>query len=59
MAESPEKPTELPTGELREITLRIPGEHFFCDTVALPSSLKQENVAEFAELVLTERGLSP
>ena len=59
MAESPEKPTELPTGELREITLRIPGEHFFCDTVALPSSLKQEKFAEFAEFVLNESGLSP
>jgi hypothetical protein len=39
MAETPEKSTELPVGELREITLRIPGEHFFCDSISLPSSL--------------------
>ena len=59
MAESPENPTELPTGELREITLRIPGEHFFCDTVSIPSSLKEEKFADFAEFVLNESGLSP
>jgi len=59
MVKSTEKSTELPVGELREVTLRIPGEHFFCDTVKLPSSLNREKFAEFAEFVLNEAGLSP
>ena len=59
MAETPEKSTELPVGELREITLRIPGEHFFCDSISLPSSLDSEKFAEFAEFTLNEGGLSP
>lgn len=59
MAESPEKSSELPVGELREITLRIPGEHFFCDTISLPNSLKAEKYQDFSEFVLNEGGLSP
>ena len=42
MADTLEKSPELPIGELREITLRIPGEHFFCDSISLPVSLKAE-----------------
>src|SRR5210317_1484741 len=30
---------DLPSGELHEITLRIPGEHFFCESFSLPSHL--------------------
>jgi hypothetical protein len=59
MAETPEKSTELPLGELREITLRIPGEHFFCDSISLPSSLDAGKFGEFAEFTLNEGGLSP
>ncbi len=59
MADTPEKPTELPIGELREITLRIPGEHFFCDSISLPTSVKAEKLQDFAEFVLNEGGLSP
>ena len=59
MAETPEKSSELPVGELREFTLRIPGEHFFCDTISFPTSLKAEKYQDFAEFVLSEGGLSP
>ena len=59
MAEPPEKSSELPVGELREITLRIPGEHFFCDTISLPNSLKAEKYQDFSEFVLNEGDLSP
>ena len=59
MAESAEKSTEFPVKELREVTLRIPGEHFFCDTISLPASIPREKVAEFAEFALNERGISP
>ena len=59
MAESPEKSTEFPVRELREVTLRIPGEHFFCDTISLPASIPREKVAEFAEFALNEGGISP
>ena len=34
-----ESTPDLPSGELREITLRIPGEHFFCESFSLPSHL--------------------
>ena len=47
MAEPPEKSSELPVGELREITLRIPGEHFFCDTISLPASLNADKYQDF------------
>jgi len=59
MAETPEKSSEFPVGELREFTLRIPGEHFFCDTISFPTSLKAEKYQDFAEFVLSEGGLSP
>ncbi len=59
MADTPEKTTDFPVGELRDITLRIPGEHFFCDTISLPASLKVEKYQEFAEFILNDGGLSP
>ena len=59
MADTPEKSPELPIGELREITLRIPGEHFFCDSISLPLSLKADKYQDFAEFALNEGGLSP
>lgn len=59
MADPSEKSTEFPTGELREITLRIPGEHFFCDTIEYPSSLKPDKFEDFVEFVLNEGNFSP
>ena len=59
MAETPEKSSEFPVGELREFTLRIPGEHFFCDTISFPTSLKAEKYQDFSEFVLNEGDLSP
>ena len=43
--------------ELREVTLRIPGEHFFCDTISLPALRipAEKRWQEFAEFAL-ERG---
>ena len=38
MSDEQESVSDLPMGELREITLRIPGECFFCETINLPPS---------------------
>ena len=38
MAENPDSPSDFPLGELREITLLIPGEHFFCETLSVRRS---------------------
>ena len=38
MSDEQDSASDLPLGELREITLRIPGECFFCETVDLPKS---------------------
>ena len=43
MSDEQQSGSDLPMGELREITLRIPGECFFCETINLPSSLPQKN----------------
>ena len=59
MADTPDKTIEFPSGEPRDMTLRIPGEHFFCDTISLPSSVKPEKYQDFAEYVLNDSGLSP
>ena len=54
MADPSDKSIEFPAGELREITLRIPGEHFFCDTIDIPASLKPDKYEDFIEFVLNE-----
>ena len=59
MADTPAKLPEFPVGELREITLRIPGEHFFCDSISLPVSLKADKYQDFAEFILNDGVLSP
>ena len=59
MADPSDKSIEFPAGELREITLRIPGEHFFCDTIDIPASLKPDKYEDFIEFVLNEGNLSP
>ena len=33
---------DLVFSDLSEITLRIPGEHFFCESITLPESLIKE-----------------
>ena len=38
MSDEKQNGSDLPVGELREITLRIPGECFFCETINLPGS---------------------
>ena len=43
MSDEQQSGSDLPMGELREITLRIPGSAFFCETINLPSSLPQKN----------------
>lgn len=48
MSDDLEIPADHPVGDLREVTLRIPGELFFCETVSLPASLDREaNAREF------------
>jgi hypothetical protein len=39
MVDKIEKSPSLSLGDLREVTLRIPGEHFFCESFDLPSNL--------------------
>ena len=39
MADKIEKSPSFSLRDLREVTLRIPGEHFFCESFALPASL--------------------
>ena len=51
--------SEVPAAELREVVLRIPGEHFFCETVEVPANLDPEDLLPFAEQCLREEGLSP
>ena len=59
MADSSEESPDLPVGVLREVTLRIPGEHFFCETIALPAQAKEEDFYEIAQLALGEERFSP
>ena len=42
MADKIDKSPNFSLGELREVTLRIPGEHFFCESLSLPSTLIRE-----------------
>ena len=37
MAEESQKDSELELLELRSFILRIPGEHFFCESVDIPA----------------------
>ena len=59
MAENSDKATDFPIGELREITLLIPGEHFFCETLPLPSGLATEDFWDFAQQALDLDSFSP
>lgn len=69
MSDEQDSLPHLPIGGLREITLRIPGECFFCETLELPSSLLKEadrennnwweKVEEFIFQVLGDPVFSP
>ena len=39
MADSDDKSPDFLLGDLREVTLRIPGEHFFCESFNLPRNV--------------------
>jgi hypothetical protein len=39
MADPNDKSPNVALGDLRDVTLRIPGEHFFCETLSLPDNL--------------------
>ena len=51
MSDEPESTPDLPSGELREITLRIPGECFFCETIALPASAEKSSETKSSDRI--------
>lgn len=59
MADNPENGPDLPIGELREVTLLIPGEHFFCETFSLPPSTESDSIQDIALQALEVEGFSP
>ncbi|MEL0099611.1 MAG: hypothetical protein VW907_08660, partial [Opitutae bacterium] len=67
MSDEQESVSGLPMGELREITLRIPGECFFCETITLPNNPIEEKKTgekvspwdEYLSGVLNQTGFSP
>ncbi len=69
MAEVQDSLPDLPIGGLREITLRIPGEFFFCETISLPVALlnevekrpenSSERIEEFILESLSDTSFSP
>ena len=69
MSEEQDSLPDLPIGGLREITLRIPGECFFCEALNMPANLLKEadrhvekwreKVEDFVLQSLGESSLSP
>jgi len=59
MEENADNGTGLHLGELREITLLIPGEHFFCEAIPLPDGANDEDLEGLASLALEDRAFSP
>ena len=59
MVETTAEEVNIGINELREITLRIPGEFFFCETIRLPAQAKIEDFYEIAQLALEEDHFSP
>jgi len=71
MVDIKEKPPANSLSDLREVTLRIPGEHFFCESFFVPSSLISQIQSEdekksivsvlqnFVEGLLNESSFSP
>jgi hypothetical protein len=59
MEEIADSGTGLHLGELREITLLIPGEHFFCEAIPLPDSAQDEDLEGITSLALEDDAFSP
>ncbi len=59
MSETQESVPETLPGEVRSVVLRIPGEHFFCETIDVPRNLDPDALLAFAEQSLGEEGLTP
>jgi hypothetical protein len=59
MEENADNGTGLHLGELREITLLIPGEHFFCEAIPLPDGTNNEELEGLASLALEDKAFSP
>ena len=53
MAKETGDSSEQTMGELRDVSLRLPGEHFFCETIDLPKGAQQEDLYEIAQVVLS------
>ena len=66
MSDNENNDLAVPLAELSDFTLRIPGEYFFCETIALPSSLalsEEENpnqiITSFIQEILGDGSFSP
>ena len=72
MADQNDKSPDVALGDLRDVTLRIPGEHFFCETLSLPGNLIRRSygdnkdpsayaivLSQFVEELLNDSGFSP
>jgi len=59
MEENPDNGTSLHFGELREISLLIPGEHFFCENIPLPDGTNDKDLEVLATLALEDESFSP
>ena len=59
MSETEESIPESSSSEVRSIVLRIPGEHFFCETIDVPRNLDPDAVSAFADQAMGEERLSP
>jgi len=59
MEENADSGTGLHLGELREITLLIPGEHFFCEAIPLPNGAQDKDLEGIASLALEDDSFSP
>ena len=71
MADQIDKSPNFSLSDLREVTLRIPGEHFFCESLSLPASLKglskgkkdplefERMIQDFVAELLSDSSFSP
>ena len=66
MSEKQYNELAVPTAELSEFILKIPGEHFFCETISLPAKLEGEDelgfnnaLKSFVQTILQDTSFSP
>ena len=59
MEDNPDNGSSLPFGELREITLLIPGEHFFCESISCSEDVEDQDLEELVYRVLENDEFSP